>query len=378
MVGLIRKTFLFALVLLVATCAFAQDTIVKEKKDDVEFITKLLIDVRADFQFQQPMTNTVSDGWQNGENSYGFVGKYFNLQMGGNIAKNFSYYFRQRIKANPGSITFFDNTDFLYLNYAINKNWSIRVGKDALAVGGFEYDASPVDVYIPGYYWDNFYCFQIAGSVAYHTNDGKNTLMLQVANSPYVFYGSAFKSSLLSYNLYWSGNFGHFKTLYSFNMFERDKGKFMNYIALGNMLQFDRVNFYVDLMHHTCNPKQLFKNFAVISRLDVKVADQAILFAKGGYEQNLDQDEIAHYNAEGELWDCLALPGQQYAFYGLGFEFRPKKCPDLRLHGFVANYSICNDYVPTLQPVDVKAEYNIIANVGATWRIDFVKYFRKK
>ncbi len=360
-----------------ATFVYAQAQ-QEQEQEDFELISKLMLEARADFQFQQPISNSYLQGNVAGENSYGFYGRYFNLHMGGSIAKNFSYYFRQRIRANEGSITFFDNTDFLYLNYDITSNWSVRVGKDALAVGGFEYDASPIDIFLPSYYWDNFYCFQIGGSVAYHFNNGNHTLKAQVANSPYVFYGSTFKSSLMSYSLYWMGNMGHFKTLYSANMFERSKGKFMNYIALGNKLQYDGFSVYLDLMHHATHTQQLFKNFAAIARLDVQVLPQMVVFAKGGYEQNLDQLEIDHYNETGELWDCLSLPGMQYLFYGLGLEFCPKKCPDLRLHGFVADYAYRNDFVPTLQSEDIKCDHDILVNVGVTWKIDLVTYFRKR
>lgn len=366
-----------AVVFVMIITANAQDTI-REKKSDFDYITKLKLEVRADFNFTQPFMRTYSGESRVGENSYGFVGRYFNLHMGGNLTKNLSYYFRQRIIANPGHVNFFDNTDFLYLNYSITPNWSVRVGKDALAVGGFEYDAAPIDVLYSSYYWDYFYCFQLAAGATFHTKDQTNHLTLQIANSPYVFYGSTFRNSLMSFNLLWSGHFGCFKTLYSINMFERDKGKFMNYIALGNQLEFNHFKIYLDLMHHATNTKQLLKNFAVISRADVIIDDQASLFAKIGYEQNLDQLEIQNYRETGELWDCLALPGQQYFYYGLGCEVRPRKCPDLRVHAFVANYSVRNDYIHPTTLTDERNVFNLSANVGITWDIDFVKYFLKK
>lgn len=377
MIRLKNNLSLALLIILACNFAHAQsaDTAIKR---DFDYISKLKLEVRADFNFEQPILNSHTQGVVNGENTYGFVGRYFNLHMGGNLTKNLSYYFRQRIVANPGSVNFFDNTDFLYLNYNINKNWSLRVGKEALAVGGFEYDAPPIDVLYSSYYWDNFYCFQLAGAVSFHSSDGKNTLTAQVANSPYVFYGSTFKNSLMSYSLFWSGSFGCFSALYSMNMFERERGKFMNYLVLGNKLSFDHFSIYLDLIHHATNTKQLFKNFAAVSRADVKITDGALVFAKAAYEQNLDQLEIAHFNSTGDIWDCLALPGQQYYYYGLGFEFRPQKCRDLRIHGFVANYTMRNDYASELQPVDLKETHRINANVGVTWDIDFVKYFRKR
>lgn len=377
MLKLNRLVSLCVVVFVMATAACAQDTIT-EKKKDFDYITRLELEARAEFTFTQPFMRTYAGESRVGENSYGFTGRYFNLHMGGNLTKNLSYYFRQRIIANPGSVNFFDNTDFLYLNYNITPNWSVRVGKDALAVGGFEYDAPPIDVLFSSYYWDYFYCFQLAAGATFHTKDQRNHLTLQIANSPYVFYGSAFKNSLMSYNLLWSGHFGCFKTLYSFNMFERSKGKFMNYVALGNQLEFKHFKFYLDLMHHATNTKQLFKNFAAIGRADVIIDDQASLFAKIGYEQNLDQLEIQNYLETGELWDCLAFPGQQYFFYGLGCEVRPRKFSDLRIHAFVANYSVRNDYTEPTTLEDDRDIFNLTANVGISWNIDFVKFFLKK
>ncbi len=369
------KNIRLSITILFATLCLTQvNAQTRHRQDSLPLISTLRLEVRADFEYTQSLglPDTLSF------NSYSFKGRYFNLHMGGNLTDKLSYYFRQRIVANSGSSNFFDNTDFLYLNYDINKNWSLRIGKDALSVGGFEYDAPPIDVLFSSYYWDNFYCFQLAASASFHSSDGKNTLTAQVANSPYVFYGSPFQKSLFSYSLFWSGNFNHFKTLYSINMFERSKGKFMNYVALGNKLEFDRFCMYVDFIHHATTTKQLFKNFAVISRADIKLTEGAKLFAKAAYEQNLDPLEADHYLATQELWDCLSLPGQQYFYYGLGFEVRPTKCPDVRIHGFVADYCLRNDIIPTSTTLEGCTQHKLNVNLGVSWNIDFIKYFRKK
>ena len=88
----------------------AQDT-TRESKRDFTLINKLMLEVRADLTFNQPVTTYAFEENQLGESSYGFQGRYFNFHMGGNLAPNLSYYFRQGIVANPGSHTFFDNTD---------------------------------------------------------------------------------------------------------------------------------------------------------------------------------------------------------------------------------------------------------------------------
>lgn len=367
-------TILTPLLFLSLNSSFAQN-------DSVPLFTTLRMEVRADFDFQHDMLQMPNGDLQHLENQYGFSGKYFNILVGGNIGKKVSYFFRQRVVANPGSVTFFDNTDFLYINYDINKNWSLRAGKEALAVGGFEYDAPPIDVLYSSYYWDNFYCFQLAGSAAFHSNDGNHTLIAQVGASPYLYYGSTFKNSLMSYNLFWSGTFGHFRTLYSINMFEREKGKFMNYIALGNKLTFKKWDWYVDFIHHATNTEQLMKNFAVITCANVYFNDYVNLFVKGCYEQNLDKKEIEHYVKTDELWDCLAIPGQQYYYAGLGVEIRPKACTDVRIHAFVADF--CSRQNATQianggSMDDVPTKHSLKASVGLTWNINFLKYLKNK
>ena len=116
----------------------------------------------------------------------------------------------------------------------------------------------------------------------------------------------------------------------------------------------------------------------MVARADFKFNPLANLFVKAGYEQNLDEEEIANFNTTGEIWDCLALPGQQYIYYGIGFEWHPKKYSDIRLHGFVTDVAIINDYAPALQDPDIQAEHNLYANIGVTWKIDIAKYFRNK
>ena len=119
-------------------------------------INKLKLEARADGEL------FTTDSTPN----FGFHGKYFNLMLGGNFGSGFSYYFKQRIIANKGSVMFFDNTDFLYLDYKPTANWRLRFGKDAMALGGFEYDAAPIDVYFPTNLWRNIYCFQLGASGA--------------------------------------------------------------------------------------------------------------------------------------------------------------------------------------------------------------------
>ena len=327
---------------------------------------------------------------------YGMHGKYFNLLIGGNLNDQFSYYFRQRLVANNGSVNFFDNTDFLYLNYKMNKNWMFRLGKDALAVGGFEYDAPPIDVLFSTTYWDNFYCFQPALAAGYTTNNGKHLIMAQIGNSPYVHYdaglgysaGNEWKSGLLSYNLYWSGNFGHFKTLYSANLFQRENKNVeyrtgadgpdnMLYVALGHKLVYDNWDIYLDIINHSFAADDWAKNYAVISCFNYQVKPQLNIFVKGAYETNQSDYDII--NLGGNSYDCFVEAGHSYCLYGAGFEYRPSKCPSVRLHGYVAQRNDMHNEIRT-NTVDNTfkiTESTLNVNFGITWNMDVLKLLKK-
>lgn len=348
-------------------------SVARAQKDLSSMFTKFKLEARADFDFLDKEVNNQP------KNQYGLRGRYFNLMIGGDLNDQFSYYFKQRIIAKPGTVNLFDNTDFLYLNYKPTQNWQFRLGKDALAVGGFEYDAPPIDVLFSTEYWDNFYCFQPAVSAAYITNDGNHTIMFQVANSPYVHYGNAALGSLgdewgsgrLCYNLYWSGNFGHFKTFYSYNLFEcTEKDYLLNYVALGNKLVYEDWDWYLDLMHHSLGNDDFMKNYAVVSCFNFHATKNLNLFAKCAYEQNQSPIDLNYFGTFGSSLDCFVQAGHNYWIYGAGFEYRPEKCQAVRFHGFVSNKT---DEDANTGITNSTLDFNL----GVTWDMDMLKLCRK-
>ena len=165
-----QKTLrLFGLLSLLAISASASAQV-----DFTPIFTQIKLEARTDFDYYHNTNNFDNTV----ENPYGFHGRYFNFVIGGPIGEKFSYFFRQRIIASPGDVSLFDNTDFLYINYSPTSNWMFRFGKDALAVGGFEYDAPPINVLFSTHYWDNFYCFQPAVAAAYKSDDASQMVLL--------------------------------------------------------------------------------------------------------------------------------------------------------------------------------------------------------
>lgn len=342
----------------------AQTDSIQATRENSHTFTKLSIEVRADFSYDANYPDSAG-GFAH---DYGFNGKYFNLAVGGEFGKGFSYFFRQRIIANKGTSSLFDNTDFLYLQWQINNQWALRAGKEALRVGGFEYDAAPIDVLFYTHFWGTIHCFQLAASVIYTDKSQHNQFAFQVGNSPYVYYagtGNEWRKGLLAYSLYWAGSYPHFTALYSVNMFERKRGCFVNYISLGNKIQFGNFSWYIDYMNRAIDFTHFFADFTAVSRMDYGFKDVNV-FIKAGYDQNM-ADEPGTLEPK----EIMMEPGQRYLFYGLGVEYRPAKHKNVRVHGYVAHAQTID--MPTNDVLGT-----ISGNVGVTWNIDFLKYLRKQ
>jgi hypothetical protein len=249
-----------------------------------------------------------------------------------------------------------------------------------LAVGGWEYDLPPIDVYFASLFWNNFACYDIGGQVEFHTNDGNHDIIFQVTNS--TFNREAADGSFIrlpnryTYNLIWYGRMGAFTSSYSINFMEQNKGEYINYIALGNMFDFGKLDFYVDFMNRGfLNQKDFFLgDFTIIGEVKYAFTDKFTAMVKGGYDRNkhsyIDYDATPFPTAIP--YDMAVTPGIEYVFGGLGFEAYPYKGnKNVRLHGLFAVNELT-------QPVDDMLNTNSTnlsfqAQVGVTWRINFVK-----
>ena len=210
--------------------------------------------------------------------------------------------------------------------------------------------------------------------------------LLQIANSPYVHDGaglgfapgSEWKSGLLSFNAYYSGKFGHFKVLHSVNMFERPDHKFMNYIALGHELEYDKWDIYVDLIHRANAINDWGNTFAVVSCANLYFKHGFNIFVKGAYEQNNSHEAIPYFGSTDGFFDCFGEAGHTYLTYGLGAEYRPEACPDFRLHAFIANRTTTYTESGSFStPVDVR-ENSLRFNIGITWDKDIHRMLKDR
>ena len=345
-----RKVLLLALIgLFISPMAFSQ-----EKKTAVT-LDNLHLNTRADFTMDYNLGNeTVEPSF-----AHGFAGKYLVVALDGNIFNNFSYHLRQRLNTpNIGfANTFFQGTDWAYLNWNFTDNLFLSAGKQVVAIGGWEYDSNPIDIYYGTEFWNTVCCYAVGASINYKDNSGKNHFLFQMCNSPFI---SAAMESIYAYNLMWYGNFGAFKTTYSVNMIEYQPGKFINYIALGNKLQFNGVEMYLDVINRASFEQEKFfgQDLTAIYGIGVDIGKKWIVFAKAGYDFNQAQLPST------EAYDQYVVPGKKVDFESIGFEYYPMASRDLRLH-------LCGSHTS----VDGASKFQ--ANVGLTWKIDLLHAMRK-
>ena len=354
-----KKVLRVFIIAIVATM-FANVAKAQEQKNFT--IDKLSVEGRVDYDY-------FLEG-----NKSGLDGKFFNFEMKGTFLQDFSYRIRQRIDMTAGG----SKTDFMILSYHAGKNFSITAGRMPLAVGGWEYDLPPIDVYFASLFWNNFACYDIGAQVEFHTTDGNHDIIFQVTNSTFNRDNeNAFirLPNRYTYNLIWYGRMGAFSTSYSINMMEQNKGEYINYIALGNMFDFGKLDFYVDFMNRGFFNQSdfFFGDFTIIGEVKYAFTDKFTAMVKGGYDRN--KHSYYEYSSGWPMpqpFDMAVTPGVEYAFAGLGFEAYPYKGnKNVRLHGLLAFNELTQPTDDMINPNSTNL--SLQAQVGVTWRINFAK-----
>ena len=273
-------------------------------------IVRLDVEARADYQWRSLDGNT-------DDSQTGFEGKYIMMRIDGVIMPGLTYSWRQRFNKSQD---FFNSTDWIYLNYAVGR-WNFQAGKEVIAIGGYEYDANPIDIYDYSVFCSNISCYGFGVSAGFSlTNSDK--LTLQVAESPC---STADNRNLYSYNLMWNGSHGSFETIYSANMVEYTKGHYINYLSLGNKFKFGKVDFELDLMNRASSHQTFFfKDCSAVAELIYRPTDRWTIHGKYSYD----------VNHSGTQADMVVANGTELNMAGAALEFFPlmKKRHRLRLH----------------------------------------------
>lgn len=325
---------------------------------DGENLLNFSVDARLDAQY-------VEDAGKTRQSQTGFMGKYIAIKAEGTLVDGLSYMWRQRFSRTPKDHTFWDQTDILDIKYQTGK-FDIGAGKQVVMIGGYEYNRPPIDLMCPNLFVANVACYQFGISGGYQVSTHDH-LGLQVSQSPFA---TASDRNMYAFNLQWnsSRNFGRrfrFETIWSVNEIEYIKGKFCNYVALGNKLVFDnKLTLLADVMIRTYPENNMFKNNTFMGELGWDPTPSFHLAGKVSYDCNLG------VNTSKEVF---VARGTQLAMAGVEGEWFPlKKHPELlRLHA-----AFFYSYGHNKNPEDLMQRKTFYASVGMTWHINLLKFRR--
>lgn len=259
---------------------------------------------------------------------------------------------------------FWNTIDDLTLNYDLN-NWSFSAGKMFSLVGTWEFDSDDIEIYHGSEFWQQSEVYQLGALVAYNFNNETDQINFQVTSSPFRFLTSD-NRDLMQYNIMWYGEHDWFQTAYSANFVGYEKGKFMNYIALGNRFEFENGYLDLDFINRAdMESYKFFKDFTAVAdfRLRFGENDRVELGLKYSFDYN-----------DGNQVDYMVLDGTKLHTVSARVDFRPiKNYSDLRLFCFVSD----SFGEQTNESYAVNIPKCLSANIGINWNVDFLKIFSK-
>ncbi|MCM1319783.1 MAG: OprO/OprP family phosphate-selective porin [Muribaculaceae bacterium] len=342
---------------LLAALAFAGSSMIAfaaenetDNMSDKQTTDLLNIDVRARVDWQ----NVWYDGTTDDSNS-GFEGKYLMLRLDGRIVDGLTYSWRQRFNKSTFDSSFFDATDWLNVTYETN-GFDFSAGKQVVAIGGWEYDRNPVDLYSTGVFWQNVNCYQLGVSAGYQFT-AKDHLLFQVSQS---MFHTAQNRNMYDYNLLWRAQHGLWQPIWSVNLSEYAPGRYINYIMLGNRFDYGKAYLEFDLMNRYAHHQAfLLRDCSLIAEIGYAITPAWRLHAKYTYDVNK-----ANNNA-----DLYVLPGTELSMAGGGIEFYPlkKKRTALRLHA-----NCYGSWGKNANAADVMQSKTVVLDFGVTWDMNLL------
>lgn len=311
-----------------------------------EPVLNIHADARGDWQLTRHSAHT-------DQSNTGFEGKYLMVSLNGEIVPGLQYNWRQRFNKFSKDSNFFDATDLLYISY--KRGWfGISAGKEVVGIGGWEYDANPLNIFNGSIFWNNISCYQWGvGASADISNGG--TLTLQVTQSPFF---TPQNRNLYSYNILWNSTYGCYSPLFSTNLIEYEKGKYINYIALGNKFLIDKAELEIDLMNRAAAHQTfLMKDFSIMARA-------AYNFNR---HWRINGSFLYDYNNTGNNADYTVYSGTNLKQAGIYAEYYPIKQSrtDLRIHA-----GCWYAWGENSNTADLMQHNTLFISTGLTWTMD--------
>jgi len=275
------------------------------------------------------------------------------VDLGGEVTSKLSYRYLQRLnkvspvftKENlPSSI------DYAYLKYSFNGLFSMTAGKQALLIGGFEYNKYPVDVYDYSGISNYITCYLTGMQVAF-TPVQNQEFSFQILNNRMGTWREAIGTLQvglqlepptlpLYYSLGWNSNYldNALQLRYAANITSPAKGKTLVMVSGGQMWQSGPFNIYIDaffqhseidylggIRNLTISPENVVENvnyFSLLGELNYRIQPRWNILLKYFYN-NFSTYKSSIFLDKG---NCLT----SWNYQG-GIEFYPMKDDNLHL-----------------------------------------------
>ena len=261
-------------ILLAASCMqsmYSQNTEKNEKFLENKTLFEELTNVKKKqdkFNLFLNMQGSFDANFRNGFEEGAFKMRQLRIEMKGNINNWLSYRYRQRLNRSNDGGGMIDNVptsiDYAGIGIKLNNRFNLFAGKQCTAYGGIEFDLNPIDIYEYSDMIENMSNFMTGLNIGYNLTSTQQ-LNLQILNSRNGSFDSTYgiteneegklpdlKSGKLPlvYTLNWNGTFNDvFKTRWSASILNEAKSKNMYYYALGNELNLDKFNMFLDFMY---------------------------------------------------------------------------------------------------------------------------------
>ena len=336
---------------LVLCAMFAPQSLVHTSAQETSLRPKLKFEARCDYNHDS----------ENADKS-GIKGYIVDFKLEGDLSPRFSYKYRQRLNKPQKDASFFDATDWLYLTYKAHRNVSLMAGKWIVALGGWETEPAPIDIFQVGEFCNSYSCYQWGANVILNTNNDNHQVYFQFCESPFrkLYEQTSGKGKeMWAYNVLWIGNADFFHSFYSANMMEYRPGKFLSFVALGNRFDLGpKVSLDFDFQHRASRASDFFKDYSISTQIDYHPVPAFRCFSKYSYDTN----------TTGNDSDLCVHDGTKISRLGAGVEYFPLKNDNLRLH---AQYSY--SWGDNTNPDGVLRDKQSVVNVGVTWRMHILK-----
>lgn len=251
-----------------------------------------------------------------------FYADYLNLIVRSDIAQGFSFTWKQRFTKPLVGTQPLNATDYVFLNYNVDK-WTFSAGKQVLECGGFEYDASPIDIHFSTDFYYAIPCYQLGISAT--RTFGTRRLIAQFCRSPYATFESDQMNALKAFNIAWRGTYGlgGWLPMYSLNLFEVTPGSYSLQFTLGNRVEITKsLAVELDFINRSePGSVNLFQDMSAVAYVAIVPVEWCEIMIKGTYDRNI-------------LWDNpLLQKGLKEWKLGVGAYFFPlKEHKNVRLH----------------------------------------------